>query len=98
MVTLTCKAIDPSPAPPPPQLIQELQPLYNEPSTKAVKIFRDFWLYCIIMGFSNFSIGEERYMQLDQSVDYTFYSVILIIRNLNISYPIAVIKPNYSNS
>ena len=25
---------------------------FSEPTKKEIKIFRDFWLYCVIMGFS----------------------------------------------
>lgn len=39
------------------QLMKRMEPIVN-PTQRVVKIFRDFWLYCIIMGFSDFQIGE----------------------------------------
>lgn len=30
--------------------------MLSEPTKKEIKIFRDFWLYCVIMGFSE-SVG-----------------------------------------
>ena len=33
-------------------------PRITEPSVSDVKLFRDFWMYCIIMGFSEAQKGE----------------------------------------
>ena len=30
----------------------------QQPTQRVVKLFRDFWLYCIIMGFSESEMGE----------------------------------------
>lgn len=36
--------------------MKHMEPIVD-PTPNLVKLFRDFWLYCIIMGFSNFTIG-----------------------------------------
>ena len=41
-----------------PQLMKHMEPMVVNPKRKDVKLFRDFWLYCIVMGFSDFQIGE----------------------------------------
>lgn len=38
------------------QLVERVDQI-DTPSERAIKLFRDFWLYCIIMGFSDFEIG-----------------------------------------
>ena len=40
-----------------PQLMEKI-PRITEPSVSDVKLFRDFWMYCIIMGFSEAQKGE----------------------------------------
>ena len=38
------------------QLVEQVDQI-DTPSERAIKLFRDFWLYCIIMGFSDLVIG-----------------------------------------
>ncbi len=40
------------------QLVQQMEPM-AQPTLKTVKLFRDFWLYCVIMGFSETKTGES---------------------------------------
>lgn len=37
--------------------MQRVEPI-SKPTQKVVKLFRDFWLYCIIMGFSEAEMGR----------------------------------------
>ena len=38
-------------------MIEKLDPI-TSPTQQDVKLFRDFWLYCIIMGFCDFEFGN----------------------------------------
>jgi len=42
--------------------MQRVEPI-SKPTQKVVKLFRDFWLYCIIMGFSEAEMGMYRNVQ-----------------------------------
>ena len=40
-------------------MIEKLEPITSPTCTQQdVKLFRDFWLYCIIMGFCDFEFGN----------------------------------------
>ena len=39
-------------------MIEKLDPI-TSPTQQDVKLFRDFWLYCIIMGFCDFEFGND---------------------------------------
>lgn len=41
-------------------MIEKLEPI-TSPTQQDVKLFRDFWLYCIIMGFCDFEFGKNNY-------------------------------------
>ena len=39
------------------QLCQRMEPFYPSPPSRVLKLFRDFWLYCILLGFSDSEKG-----------------------------------------
>lgn len=63
-------------SPYPPQLMEHMDPFVNR-KPKIVKMFRDFWLYCIIMGFSNFTIGGHQLEPLGGCHDWVLCPLAL---------------------